>query len=123
MNTEDQLSDLDPKKITAHLTQGIRHFNPKTAGALQQVRERALENKLAHKPVLALETGDTHHWLPHSTEQWLALTIFVIVILVGSINYWHHSSHQVTSSPFDIASAQLDIAILTDNLPMQVFID
>jgi hypothetical protein len=124
MNTDNQTSDLNQQKVAEHLTQATQNLDRQTVSALQQARERSIEKQLLHRPALAFgsEHGN-YHWLPHSPQQWFTLSIFALAILVGGINYWHHPESKGVSSPFNIASVHLDIAILTDDLPMEVFID
>ncbi|MFZ5502123.1 MAG: DUF3619 family protein [Pseudomonadota bacterium] len=118
MNTDNRPDDFDPKKIAAHLTAASKLLDENTLSALQRGRNRALEKQLRHRPVVALSTGHhEHHWMPHTMQQWLLASAIVLAILVGSMSYWHHAPEPSQDS------YRLDIAILTDDLPMDVFID
>jgi len=71
---------------------------------------------LQKKHVFALSTGQGAHWLmPHSTHQWVAVAILLVAMLFGGITYVHHTQEH------DLA--HLDAEILTDDLPLEVFVD
>lgn len=64
--------------------------------------------------MLSMEQGI--RWLtPHSTHQWIATIILLVAVLFGGLNYWHHMKESELG--------QLDTAILTDELPLEVFVD
>ncbi|MEO8332336.1 MAG: DUF3619 family protein [Gallionella sp.] len=108
-------NELNPVKIAQLLTQGTRQLNTNTISALADARQNALKRQLVRAPVAALSTGRwTHNLLPHSLQQWLVtgLLVFILMITAG---YLQHAQEQQIS--------ELDVAILTDDLPIEVFVD
>lgn len=106
---------LDPNKITQLLTQSTRQLNEATMSALADARREALKRKSAYSPVFTLATGRwTHSLIPHSAHQWLAAGLLAAALLVVA-GYWQHAREQQIS--------ELDVAILTDDLPIEVFVD
>ncbi|MEI7455544.1 MAG: DUF3619 family protein [Nitrosomonadales bacterium] len=110
------------KKYSPHLNQQhiIRLLNSSTdqlddsvLSALREARTVALEKQRVAEPVFSLSAigHRAHHLMPHSTHQWVATTIILAAILIGAIGYW-----QDTPMP-------LDMEILTDDLPIEVFVD
>jgi len=108
--------DMTPEAIAGLLTRATEQLDDDTVAALRLARNLALERQALNQPVFALNTGHGIHWpTPHTTHQWMAMAVLLIVMLAGGISYWHHAHEQETS--------HLDIAILTDDLPMEIFID
>ncbi|MDD5385138.1 MAG: DUF3619 family protein [Gallionella sp.] len=105
-----------PERIAQLLTRAAQRLDDNTIAALRQARNVALQRQSLSKPVFALSTGHSTHWLmPHSTHQWMAMIILPIAILFGGLSYWHHTQENDLS--------HLDTAILTDDLPLEVFVD
>lgn len=111
MNTE-----FNSGKIAQLLTQSTRQLDAQTLSALSQARRNALERQAAEVPVFAFATtGRWSHWLlPHSAAQWIAAGLLA-ASLVSVASYYHHSQEQQIG--------ELDVAILTDELPMEIFVD
>jgi len=106
---------LDLGKIAQLLTQSSRQLDTSTLSALADARNNALKKQLVRSPAAALSTGRwTHNLIPHSGQQWLA-TGLIVAILVFTAGYWQHAQEQQIS--------ELDVAILTDELPIEVFVD
>lgn len=117
MNTE-----LDPGKITQLLNQGIRQMDGQVLSALSRARQLALERQAAHAPVFTLAPGGMHthtnrwtHWAGLHSAQHLAIVILLAAIVISGVGYWHHAEEQQIG--------ELDVAILTDELPVEVFVD
>jgi hypothetical protein len=118
MNTE-----LDPGKITQLLNQGTRQMSGQVLSALNRARQNALEKHSvrAHVFNLAPSSGmhtDTHrwaHWPGLRSVQHLAIVILLAAIVISGVGYWHHAEEQQIG--------ELDVAILTDELPVEVFVD
>jgi hypothetical protein len=111
MNTK-----FNPDKIAQLLTQSTRQMDARTLSALSQARHNALERQEAHAPVFALAGTDrSSHWLAqHAATQWIAAGLLAATLVLAS-SYYHHSQEQQIG--------ELDVAILTDELPMEVFVD
>lgn len=107
---------IDPKRVADLLTDATNQLDAKTVAALREARSVALERRAQHRPAYALSTEHGMHWLvPHTAHQWLATVILLVTVLAGAIGYWHHANEP--------ESSHLDLAILTDELPMEVFVD
>ena len=110
-------TELDPKKITQLLTQSTRQLDTTILSALTSARQIALkrQSQSVRAPVFALATGRwTQRLMPHSAQQWIVTGLLAAVLIVGT-NFWQHVQEQQIS--------ELDVAILTDELPIEVFID
>lgn len=106
---------LNPNELTQLLNQSTQSLDSHTLSALQRARQRALSRQLMPEAAFALSTGHwTHKMLPHSTQQWFA-TAALVAALVISAGYWQHNQEQQIR--------ELDVAILTDELPIEVFVD
>ena len=107
--------ELNPKKIAQLLTQSSRQLNSGTLTALSKAREVALQRHSLRAPVFTLATGRWAHFLlPLSAHQWMPAALLAITFAVG-VGYWHHAQEQQID--------ELDVAILTDDLPIEVFVD
>ena len=114
MNTE-----LNTDKIAQLLNRSTQQLDSRIVSALNLARNNALNNQRAYAPAYAHAhshgTARWTHWLmPHSTQQWIAGGLLVAAI-IGGANFWHHAQEQQIS--------ELDVAILTDELPIEVFVD
>ncbi len=107
---------INPERIAQLLTRAAQRLDDDTVAALRQARDTALERQSHSRPVFMLSTGHSMRWLmPHSTHQWVATIILLAAILFGGLGYWQHIQEN------DLG--HLDAAILTDDLPLEVFVD
>ncbi len=108
--------DTAPERIAELLTRAAQRLDDNTVAALRRAHNAALERQPPGKPVFALSTGHGIRWLmPHSAHQWVATVILLAAILFGGLSYWQHAHENDLS--------RLDTAILTDDLPLEVFVD
>lgn len=119
MNIEPRLQDsqpLAPERIAGLLTLSTEHLDIGTVEALRRARHAALSRQAAHAPFYAFDGRHGHHWpIPHTPRQWFAAALLLVAI-ASSAGYWQHlRKHEMM--------AHLDVAILTDDMPMEVFID
>jgi hypothetical protein len=106
---------LDSGKIAQLLTQSSRQLDANTLSALAAARHKALNRHRVHAPAFTLSTGRwTHNLIPHSGQQWL-VTGLLAAILMFAAGYWQNAQEQKIS--------EIDVAILTDELPIEVFVD
>jgi hypothetical protein len=112
---EDPAQDLAPEQISALLTLSAEQLDSSTVAQLQRARQAALAKQAAEVEVFALAGGRGIHWpIPQSARYWTA--ILLVVAIAGTAGYWqHHWKHE--------KMAHLDVAILTDDMPMEVFVD
>jgi len=108
-------TELDPGKVAQLLTQSSRQLDASTLSALANAHQKALKRHLVRSPSTALSTGRwTYNLIPHSTYAWLATGLLMAVLMLAA-GYWQHVQEQQIS--------ELDVAILTDELPIGVFVD
>lgn len=107
-------NELDPGKIAQLLTQGTRQLDAATLSALVDARRNALKRQSVHSPVFTLTTGRwTLGLIPRSAHQWAAAGLLAAMLIIGT-GYWQHLKEQQISD--------LDVAILTDDLPIEVLL-
>ncbi len=107
--------EIDPKHIAKLLTRATEQLDDDIVSELRRARNRALERQIETKPVFSLSTGHHIHWpLSHAIPQWVSMTVLLATIVAGGISYWHHAREEMS---------HLDVAILTDDMPMEVFVD
>jgi hypothetical protein len=111
MNTQ-----IDPHKIAKLLTKSTQQMGERTVSALAHARKQALTRQTAHAPIFALTTG---HWvdrlLPHTTVQWLVTGLLIALLIVSGGAVWQHAEEQQIS--------EIDLAILSDEMPVHVFVN
>jgi Protein of unknown function (DUF3619) len=109
------MTNIDPVKIAQLLTISTRQLDKATLSALVNARQNALKMQSVRAPVFALTTGRwTDRLMPHWAHPWIAAGLLA-VILVSGTGYWQHVQEQQIND--------LDVAILTDDLPIEVFVD
>lgn len=120
MNIEHRLphdpQDIDPERIAELLTISAKRLDANTAEALRRARHKALDRQMVRAPSFVLDGRHGLHWpIPHTPRQWAAATLLLAVV-AASTGYWQHLHKHETM-------AHLDVAILTDDMPMEVFVD
>lgn len=114
MNHDIDRTELDPARIAGLLTRAAEQLDDDTLTALKQARNTALARQRRRAPALATATG--HHWaMPHNVYRWGAMAFVLLVMVAGGASYWHHAREHEMS--------RLDVAILTDEMPLEVFVD
>ncbi|MDO8264395.1 MAG: DUF3619 family protein [Gallionella sp.] len=107
--------ELNPEKIAQLLTQSTRHLDSGTLFALSNARQLALQRQAVRAPVFTLAASRLGHLLFQvSIYQWVSAGLLAAMLVIGT-GYWHHAQEQQI--------AELDVAILTDELPIEVFVD
>lgn len=108
------ITRLDHNRIAQLLTQSTQQMDASTLAALASVRQNALHRQTTREAAFALNTGYWKEYLiPHSTQQWIAGGLLAALLTAGT-GYWQHSKEQQISD--------LDVAMLTDDLPIEIFI-
>jgi hypothetical protein len=108
-------NELDPRKIAQLLTQSTRQLDEAILSALVSARQNALKRQSVRAPVFALTTGRwTDRLMPHSAQLWIAAGLLAATLVAGP-SFWRH----VQERQID----EIDVAILTDDLPIEVFVD
>jgi len=107
--------ELNTRKIAQLLTQNTQRLNAGTLSALAKARQGALQRQNTHEHISVHATGRwAHLLLSLSSHQWLSAGLLAAMLFIGA-SYWHQSQEQQI--------AELDVAILTDDLPIEVFVD
>ena len=107
-------------KIVQHLNQGLGSIKQGTAYQLQSARQAALNRyREAPQPVFGLAwAGDIAFRVSHNrhfnARNLLALGLLVLSLI--GVTYW-----QVVIQANDIA--EIDVSLLTDDLPMNAYLD
>lgn len=116
MNAKTDPQSIDPKRVAELLTHSASQLDENTLTALKRARGIALERQVSNQPSMVSNTGLGVHWpMSFSIRQWLMASLLVMAVLVGYTSYWHHEQESEIS--------QADVAILTDDMPLEVFID
>jgi hypothetical protein len=109
-------TDIAPEQIAGLLTRSAEQLDSKTVEALRRARHVALNRQTVRAQAFTLDGRHGVHWqLPHTPRQW-AVTALLLAVIAGSTGYWQHlRRHEMMT--------HLDVAILTDDMPLEVFID
>ena len=110
---------LNLEQIRQLLNRSTAQLDETTLASLRATRTQALERHAArHAHELAFSGHDKAGWhmpgMHHKAYLWAAVLLLVACILSG-IAYWQNTPSNDTSD--------VDIAILTDDLPLQVYVD
>ena len=115
------ITRLSPKQIAQLLTESTRQLDESTLSALAAARQQAMQRYSACAPVFALTPASAHtstQWtnrlIPHSIQQWITTGLLVIALIAGT-GFWHHTQEQQIS--------EIDVAILTDDVPIEALVD
>jgi hypothetical protein len=111
---------LNLEHIRQLLNRSSAQLDEATLASLRETRTRTLERRTErHAHALAFSGhGKSGHWhvpaIHPRSYLWIA-GLLLVACIVSGIAYWHKAPSNDTSD--------VDIAILTDDLPLQVFID
>ena len=107
---------LEPNKIINILNQGTQDLDKNTVSGLQLARAEALQKQARQAHTLQLAG---HRWagllVPHTLQQWAIATLLLLAIASATGLWWQHNHHQ--------RLMEVDMRILTDELPIEIFID
>lgn len=110
---------LHSKQIKQLLNRSLAQIDQPTLARLRNARTLALARCDAHStaPAFAwIGSGASHHHgadMHHKSNYWAAI-VFLVALLFSGVAYWHHIDHDISD---------VDIAILTDDLPIEVYVD
>ena len=116
-------TELDTSKVAQLLNLGTRQMNAGVLSALSKARLAALDRQAVCVPAYTLAPSGVMYtymgrWTPgamlHSAQH-LAIVILLAAIVVSGMGHWYHVEEQ--------RIGELDVAILTDELPVEVFVD
>jgi hypothetical protein len=111
---------LNHKDIGRLLDRSTSNLNATTVDGLQAARRAALQHQQTKQPTLVYawlnEHGIISHHasLQHKTLNW-GLAALLVVVLISGFGYWQNT--------YENDHSELDIAILTDELPVHMYVD
>ena len=111
---------LNTKEIGQLLSRSAEQLDKGTLNRLQSARRTALQyQQTEHQaPVLAWLTEHGvihHHATPFHKAYNLGVAVLLIALLAGGALYWQQS--------YEHDHSDIDIAILTDDLPVDMYVD
>ena len=111
---------LHPEQVKQLLNRSLARLDQPTLARLRDAREKALVRYDAHStaPVFALASLWTSHrhtaGSHHKSHHWAAI-VLLVALLFSCTAYWHHTTDHDVSD--------VDIEILTDDLPVEMYVD
>lgn len=111
MNTK-----LSNKEIGSLLNRATRQLDRSTLNELRTARHHALQNQRVASPVWVSQNGLLHGQLRLSPRalNWIIVGV-VASLLVINLTYWERT--------YEHDHSDIDIAILTDDMPVDAFVD
>ncbi len=105
---------LNPEQIRQLLNSSLSRIEQPALDRLRDARLLALarHDARASAPVLAW-AGNWHSAVSGHKSRYFAAAALLAAILFGGTSYWHHE-HE---------ASEIDVAILTDELPIEVYVD
>jgi hypothetical protein len=105
---------IGPEQIRQLLNRSLAQLEQPVLTRLRDAREQALARHAAHAaaPVFAW-AGNWRVAATHHKFRIVAAVALLAAILSSGAAYWHHE-HEVS---------EVDVAILTDELPIEVYVD
>ena len=109
-------TDVDTKKIKHLLNHSATRLEQPVLAKLRHARDQAVARYESRRVSPALVWAGSFSWShsPQKIQFWMA-ALLVITVLLGAATYWNQEAESDTSD--------VDIAILTDDLPMHVYTD
>ncbi|MES1982359.1 MAG: DUF3619 family protein [Pseudomonadota bacterium] len=109
---------LDAEQIKHLLNRSVTQLDSTTLQQLRAARNKAMSRYEAHNAAPALAwTGPLANIGQNlgaaRKYQWVAAVLLAVCVFSGTV-YWHHSEKD---------TSDVDIAILTDELPIHVYLD
>jgi len=111
-------TSITTKSIKELLDQSAANLNVRTVDELRAVRGKALERHQAmqHFPVRAwLAQHGILSWPKHHSPANWGFALILLVCVLGTAGYMNHAN--------DHDNSEIDIAILTDDLPVDAYVD
>ncbi len=107
---------LHPEQIKQLLNRSLSRLDQPTLDRLRNARTLALARYDAYSPAPVFAWAGGWHTSPtHRRSYFGAAVVLLIALLFSGTAYWQHSTdHEIS---------EVDIAILTDELPIDVYVD
>ncbi len=109
-----------PEQIKQLLNRSLTQLDQPTLTRLRDARTQALAryDTYSMAPAFAWAsswTGHRHAADSHHKHYYLAAAVLLAALLFSGTTYWHHTT--------DHDISDVDIAILTDDLPIEMYVD
>ncbi|MET3129941.1 hypothetical protein AAKU55_000182 [Oxalobacteraceae bacterium GrIS 1.11] len=110
-------------KVRHALNEKLEHLPPSTAGRLASARQMAITRKKAHAPVAiahSVAAGNVGRFF-HQPFSWLtrmSVAIPLLVLAAGLVGIYQFEEQQRIAE-----LAELDAAVLADELPLSAYLD
>lgn len=110
------------EKIKQLLNHSVNRLEQPVLARLRDAREQALARHEARSaaPAFAWATPSAsqgHTAGPHRKSHYLAAAVLLAALLFSGAAYWRHATEH------DHEASEVDVAILTDELPIEVYVD
>lgn len=107
---------LNHKEVGRLLNQSTNQLNRSTLNGLRKARQQALINQRVEAPIWVNQNGVLHGQLQLSQRalNWIIVAV-VASLLAINLTYWDRT--------YEHDHSDVDIAILTDDLPVDMFVD
>lgn len=113
--------EMNTKKIKELLNSSTSRLSLDTLNKLRMARTRALDHQRIHHNAPVLSWLSSHRGSHHEPSplakpvNWVVATVFVAFLFSGA-SLWHNytAEHEI---------CEVDIAILTDDMPIHVYLD
>lgn len=114
----NKISNLNHEKIKYLLNRSVTRLDQPVLARLHNARSKAMARYEAHSASPTFAWAGNFSWNTRGTPQkilFLTVAVLLVAVLFGASTYW---------SPVpDNDTSDVDIAILTDDLPMHIYID
>ena len=107
--------EIQPQKIKQLLDGSLSRIEAPTLDRLQDIRQQTLARYAARAaaPAQVMAGGLVFH-TQRKSYHWV-MTALLAACLVSGITYWQHSAQRITDDE--------DIAILTDDIPVHMYVE
>ena len=106
---------LHSEQIRQLLNSSLTRLEQPTLARLRHAREQAVARYYAHRPAPAFAwAGNWRAAGSHHKSHYFAAAVLLVALLFSGAAYWQHvTEHEVSD---------VDIAILTDDLPIEMYV-
>lgn len=105
---------LNPEQVRQLLNGSLNRIEQPALDKLREARELALARHDARVGAPALAwAGNWRFAVAHHKARYVAAAALLAAVLFGGASYWHQE-HDIS---------EIDVAILTDELPIEVYVD
>ena len=109
-----------PEQVKQLLNRSLAQLDQPTLARLRNAREKALVRYDAHRTAPAFAWAglwtDHHHAAgSHHRSHYWAAAVLLVALIFSCTAYWQHANDHDVSD--------VDIAILTDDLPIEMYVD